>query len=120
MARQEWTDERLNEFAAAFDGLPEEIAKLSEAVKNFGEETKALRADLRQVRQDVGGEAERLGESISKDLGKLRDELRGENEDLRNDLNALGRHISQIGWALVGTLVAAVIAGVVAVLIAVL
>ena len=85
--------------------LPEQTAKLAEAVERLTDELKALRQESRE------------------DLHGLRDELRQEAEARTGDIRALHQDFSafqgrltQIGFALVGTLFAAVIALLVAVL----
>src|SRR4051794_8216248 len=109
MARQEWTDERLNDFAAKFDGLPEQVAKLAEAVDHLSDTATGVRQDLDTIRTDVATQAERLRESLSTEIGGLRKELHDEHKDLRTEFNNLSRHMSQVGWTLVGILIVAVL-----------
>ena len=78
-----WTDERLNDLAATLRPLPEQVAKVVQAVEHLTDETRALRGD-------VGG----------------REDLRF----LREDLSETQRQIAHIGWALAGALVALVVA----------
>lgn len=71
-----WTDERLDDLAAALRPLPTEVAKITEAV----------------------------------------DRLTDETHSLRQDLSASQRQIVQIGFGLVGALLAAIVALIIALL----
>jgi hypothetical protein len=86
VAREAWTDERLDDFAAAMRPLPGQVAKLE--------------AEVGQLRDEM-----RFG------LDRLSHETLG----LRQDLSAFQRQLAQIGWTLSGALVAAMIALIVAV-----
>ena len=84
-----WTDERLNDLAANLRPLPEQVAKVVQAVEHLTDETRALRGDVGAVREDL--------------------------RFLRADLSETQRQIAHIGWALAGALLAALVALVVVV-----
>jgi hypothetical protein len=50
---ESWTDERLDDLAAALRPLPEQVAKLSEAVDRLTGETRSIRADLSSLQRQV-------------------------------------------------------------------
>jgi hypothetical protein len=88
-----WTDERLDDLAAALRPLPAQMARNTEAIERLTEETRSLRADMRA------------------DMSAMRDDLAA----LRSDFTASQRQIAQIGWALSTALVGVLIALIVAV-----
>jgi len=79
---------------------------------------------------DLSANPERSFEQLRRDLREFRDENRAMREEyraehlslradfsaMRSDLSAWQRQITQIGWAMAGTLIAAVIALVIGVL----
>jgi len=50
---QTWTDERLDDLAATLRPLPEQVAKVAQAVDHLTEETKALRKDMSQSQRQI-------------------------------------------------------------------
>ena len=75
MAREAWTDERL-------DDLKEGVEK------GFGE----MREEFRAIRSDVKGEFEAI-------RGEMREEMRG----IPEEIGALNRSVIQLAFAIVGT-----------------
>jgi hypothetical protein len=78
---ESWTDERLDDLAAALSPLPERVAQVTEAVDRLTAEVRSVGADL------------------TAEIGSV-----------RSDLSASQRQITQIGWGLVGALMAALVA----------
>jgi hypothetical protein len=53
MAPETWTDERLDDLAAALRPLPEQVAGLVAAVDHLADETKAMRVDLSASQRQI-------------------------------------------------------------------
>jgi hypothetical protein len=83
-ARKAWTDERLDDLAAALKPLPAQVARVTEAVERLTDETWSLREETRSLRE--------------------------ETRFIRQDLSASQRQIAQIGWALALALLGAIAA----------
>lgn len=83
MARETWTDERLDDLSAY---MKTEFAE--------------LRADLRSVRGEIGSVRGELGE-VREELGELRGEMNAKFDALNRTL--------QIGFGLVGTFLVALV-----------
>jgi ribosomal protein L29 len=96
MARQDWTDDRLEE---RFDHLDAEIATLRTDVK-------AGNAELR--REIKGGNAE-LRKEIKESAIELRVEMQRGDAGLQAELAALNRTLIQTAFGLIGALAAAIL-----------
>ena len=48
-----WTDERLDDLAAALRPLPDQVAKLTAAVEHLSDETKSLQLDLSATQRQI-------------------------------------------------------------------
>jgi hypothetical protein len=53
MPSDTWPDERLNELAETLRPLPEQVAKVAQAVDHLTDETKALRADMSASQRQI-------------------------------------------------------------------
>jgi outer membrane murein-binding lipoprotein Lpp len=99
-AAEEWTDGRLDELASALDPLPAQVAVLSTAVdylRDLGTNLDPLRAQVAVLSASV----ERLSD---------------DNRVLREEIVALNRQLTQIGWGLVAAMLGAATALIVALL----
>jgi hypothetical protein len=83
MAREGWTDERLDDLNQRVD----------EGFKETREEFKAVRADMREAFSLVRGEIRSEGKAV-----------RTEIAEVRSEVNALARVILQLAFGLVGTM----------------
>jgi hypothetical protein len=86
-----WTDERLDEFAAALEPLPVQVAVLGATVEHLDHVAAAMEAVPAQLAV-LTAAAERLAD---------------ENRALRDELAATQRQLLQIAWGLVAALVGA-------------
>jgi hypothetical protein len=86
-----WSDERLDEFAAALGPVPVQVAVLQASVEHLDHVTAAMEPVPAQVAV-LTAAAERLAD---------------ENRALREDLATTERQLLQIGWALVAALLGA-------------
>lgn len=93
MARtvEEWTDERLNDLAAALQPVPTQVAMLTAGVANLDHLTTQLQPVPAQIAVLVAG----------------MEHLATENRALRSELAAVERQLIQISWALVAALLGA-------------
>jgi hypothetical protein len=93
MARtvEEWTDERLNDLAAALQPVPTQVAMLTAGVANLDHVTTQLQPVPAQIAVLVAG----------------MEHLATENRALRSELAAVQRQLIQISWALVAALLGA-------------
>ena len=76
MAREEWTDERLDDLNHRVD-----------------EGFKEMRTEFRAVRSEIQGE-----------FRALRSEMQSESQALRNEFSAFTRTVTQVLWTMVGTI----------------
>jgi hypothetical protein len=95
MQRASWPDERIDEKMTAVD----------QTFKMLHGEMMGLRSEMRALRSDMGTE-----------IRELRSEVSGEIRELRSDFYSLQSRLVQIGFGMVGVLLAALIALIVAVL----
>jgi hypothetical protein len=91
--RSAWTDERLDD---KMGGIDSTFEMLRDEMQGFRTE---MRDDMRGLREEMQG---------------LRSDLSAEMRDLRSDFTALQTTLVQIGFGLVGVLLAAMVALVVA------
>ena len=102
------TEDRLSALEDSLRPLPEQVAKLVEAVDRLTDETKAIRQesreDMQALRDELREDARAHRESSSEDVRAL-----------RQDFSALQGRLTQIGFGLVGTLFASLVALVIAV-----
>src|SRR5688572_16963238 len=103
MPPEAWTDDRLDELARRVGPLPEEVAKVSQAVEHLADELKSLREGSRQ-------ELTAIREASREDTNGVRTELSG----LREEVSAFQRLAIQLAVGIIGTLVAGIIALIVA------
>ena len=99
-ATAHWNDERLDEFAAALEPVPVQVAVLEATVKHFDH----LAAEMEAIPAQLAV------------LTAAADRLADENRALRQELAVTQRQLLQIAWGLVAALVgatAALIAGLV-------
>jgi len=102
--RSTWTDERLDEKML---GIDRTFELLRDELSGFRTE---MREEMRGLRDDLTGEMRQM-------RGEMRDEmreLRGDFSGLRSDFAALQRQLIQIGFGMVGVLLAAICALIVA------
>lgn len=99
-AAGEWSDARLDAFAAALETVPGQIAVLDATVRHVEHVAAALEPVPARVAV-LSAAVERLAE---------------ENRVLRGELAAMQRQLSQIGWGLVAALVGATAAVIAALL----
>jgi hypothetical protein len=92
VAIERWTDDRLDDLAAALRPLPGQVAQLAVGVDRMTVELGALRDEVREDMRD----------------------LREDHRSSRGEFSQLQRQIAQIGWALVGAFSAAMIALIIA------
>jgi hypothetical protein len=90
-AMAHWTDERLDELAAALEPVPVQLAVLDATVKHFDH----LAAALEPVPAQLAV------------LAAAADRLTDEHRALREELAATQRQLLQIAWGLVAALVGA-------------
>jgi prefoldin subunit 5 len=90
-AVEEWTDERLNDLAAALQPVPTQVAMLSAGVARLDHLTAQL--------QPVPAQIAVLAAGI--------EQLATENRALRGELAAVQRQLVQISWALMAALLGA-------------
>ena len=96
MRRSAWTDARIDEKMTGIDSTFEMLRDEMQGLRaDNREQSTSLQQELRDLRGDVG-------------------DLRGEMRDLRGDFFSLQGRLVQIGFGLVGTLLAAMIALIVA------
>ncbi len=103
MALEAWTDERLDDLATALRPLPGEVARISGTLDRVTVELSDIRSEMREMRTEMRTE-----------IREMRSELHGEMTALRGDFGAQQRQLAQIGWAMVGTLIAGIVAVIVA------
>ena len=88
-----WTDERLDDLAAALRPLPAQMARNTEAIERVSEDMRDMRAEMRDMRAEM-----RV--------------MRGE---MHTQFSALQRQLALIGWtmsfSLVGVVVAVIVSG---------
>ncbi len=97
MRRSSWTDQRLDDKMGAIDSTFE-----------------MLRDEMHGLRRDMHEEMQGLRHDMREEMRGLRSDLASEIRDLRSDFNALQATLVQIGFGLVGVLLAAMIALIVA------
>ena len=90
-ATAHWTDQRLDEFAAALEPLPVQVAVLGAAVKHLDQVAAAMEPVPAQLAV----------------LTAAADRLADENRALRDELAATQRQLLQIAWGLVAALMGA-------------
>jgi len=90
-AVEEWTDERLNDLAAALQPVPSQVAMLTASVAQLDHLTSQLQPVPAQLAVLAAG----------------MEELAGENRALRTELAAVQRQLVQMSWSLVAALVGA-------------
>ena len=88
--------------------LPEQIAKLVAGIEHLTDETKALRQESREDMKE-------LRDELHTEVHGLRDGWAQDLQAVRQDFSGLQGRLTQIGFALVGTLLAALIALIIAV-----
>ena len=79
-------------------------------IADTGDVAATLTADIADLREEIRA----LRTEMHAELRELRTEMHQEFSLMRQDLSAMQRQIAQIGWALVGTLIAALTALVIA------
>jgi len=133
MARQSWTDDRLDE---RFDRLEVEVGQRFKGVEGgmkagFGRvdrELGALRNDTTTLRKEMRADNAALRAEIREETGTLRNEIKDNNEALRKEIRennaamlsefaALTRSIIQMGGAVIATVGGGLIIAVVGVLL---
>ena len=93
MARavQQWTDARLDDLAAAFEPVPNQLAMLSATATHFEHVATQL--------EPVPSQLAVLAASVER--------LTDENRSLRDELAAAQRQLLQVSWGLIATLIGA-------------
>ena len=61
MPSETWPDERWNELAEMLRPLPEQIARVAQAVEHLTDETRALRDDFKSMREDLSASQRQIG-----------------------------------------------------------
>jgi hypothetical protein len=105
MAREAWTDERLDDLNQKVDNGFEEMRTEFQAVRGeMREEFQAVRSEMREEFQAVRSEIQSEFQAVR---GEIRTELqgfRGELGEIRTEMGALNRTVIQFAWAVVGTM----------------
>ena len=100
MARESWTDERLDDLNKKVDD-------------GFAEMRHEFRTLSSELRAEIGG----LREELKAEIGGLREEVRTEIGALRMEIGAMHRSFNQLFAGLIGTLLVGVL-GVIAAILA--
>ena len=90
MARDNWTDERLDRLNA----------KVDTGFKEMRSEFKAVRAEMHAGSEALRAEIKEEFRGIRGEMGQLR----GEMGQLRSEVGAFHRTVIQLVWAMVGTI----------------
>jgi uncharacterized coiled-coil DUF342 family protein len=101
MARDAWTDERLDDLNGKVDRLDE---RMESGFAEIREEIRAGRAETREELKAGRGETR---DELKAGRGETREELdyiRGDLGEIRSELGALNRTIHQFMFAIVGTI----------------
>jgi chromosome segregation ATPase len=115
MARQSWTDDRLDERFDHLEGqMNHRFSHLEREVdQRFGRvegEIKDLRGEIRDVRgemKDLRGEMKAGDDALRGEMKAGNDALRGEIGELRTEFAALNRTLIQASLGIAGAIVAA-------------
>ena len=83
-----WTDERLDDLAAALRPVPEQLARNTEAIERLSDDTREMRTDMREMRTD----------------------MREMRADMHAGFAALQRQFALTGWMMAFTVIGAVAA----------
>lgn len=105
MRRPGWTDARLDEKMGAIDST---FDMLRDEIRGFREDT---REELRGLREDNREELRGLREDNRQQFSALHSDMR----DLRGDFASLQGRLVQIGFGMVGVLIASMVALILAV-----
>jgi len=103
--RSTWTDERLDD---KMQGIDRTFELMRDELSGMRTE---LRDELRGMRTEMRDELS----GMRTEMRELRQDLTSEMTGLRSDFNALQRQLIQVGFTLVGVLVAAMTALIIAV-----
>jgi hypothetical protein len=87
-----WTDDRLDDLAAALRPVPAQLARNTEEIERLTDELRDFREEMRE------------------DMRGFREDMRA----MRADFSAMQRQLAQIGWGMAGVLVTALVALIVA------
>jgi Skp family chaperone for outer membrane proteins len=104
MAREAWTDERLDDLNKKVDdGFNEMHAEFRALRGEMKSEFQALRAETKGefqgVRAEMKGEFQAVRAEMKGEIQGVRSEIQG----VRNELAAMNRNLNQLTWGLIGT-----------------
>jgi predicted nucleic acid-binding Zn-ribbon protein len=109
MPSEAGTEDRLNALEEALRPLPEQLGKVAAAVDHLTEEIKVMREQSREdfiaLRDEMAG----LRGELREDVQSMREEGATDRRALQQDFSALQGRLTQIGFGLVGGLIAVVI-----------
>ncbi|MGN6556968.1 MAG: hypothetical protein ACTHLH_03030 [Solirubrobacterales bacterium] len=95
MARETWTDERLDDLNKKVDNLDR---RMEAGFADVGEEFRAVRSEMKSEFQAV------------------RAEMKGEFQGVRQEIAAMNRNLMQLTWGLIGTMLVGFLGTTVAIL----
>jgi len=127
MAREEWTDHRLDdlnkkvddgfkdmreEFRALRGGTTGEFQAVRGEIKNEFQAVRGeMKAESQALRSEMKAESQALRSEMKTEFQAVRAEIKGESQAVRGEIQgvreeiaALGRHISQLTYGLIGTM----------------
>jgi predicted nucleic acid-binding Zn-ribbon protein len=115
MAREAWTDERLDDLNKKVDdGFAEMRTEFRAARIEMKGEFQAVRAEMKgefqAVRAEMKGEFQAIRAEIKGEFQAIRAEIsgefqgvRGEIQGVRDEIAAMNRNLIQLTWGLIGT-----------------
>ncbi|HEU4600175.1 MAG TPA: coiled-coil domain-containing protein [Solirubrobacterales bacterium] len=134
MAREAWTDERLDDLKQAVEGMDRRMeagfaemrsefkAVRSEIRNEFKAVRSEIRSEIKAVRNEIRGEFKAVRNEIRGEFKTVRSEIRGEFQavrgeirgefqgvrgemkEIRTEIGALNRTVIQFAWSVVGTM----------------
>src|SRR3954447_621911 len=107
MAREAWTDERLDDLNK----------KVDDGFKEMHAEFRALRGEIKGEFQAVRAEMKGEFQAVRAEMKGEFQGVRGEIQGIRNELAAMNRNLNQLTWGLIGTVLVAFL-GIIAAILA--
>jgi predicted nucleic acid-binding Zn-ribbon protein len=94
-----WTDERMDDLAAALRPLPAQMARNTEAIERLSEEIREIRGEFREIREEMRG-----------DRQSFREEMREMRTEMHAGFASLQRQLTLIGWSMAFSVIGATVA----------